>query len=159
MKIQDATLADAPILTKIAFSAKRHWNYPESYFTIWANELTISENYIQRNTVYKYSDEDKVIGFYSLVYNPDNFFAGKVFVEQGYWLEHIFILPQYHKRGIGRKLINHLLDIAKTKNIKEILIFVDPYAKGFYEKTGAIFAYNSKSSIPGRTIPVYKLKV
>lgn len=43
--------------------------------------------------------------------------------------------------------------------INSLLIFVDTYAKGFYKKTGANFKYYSKSSIPGRSISVYDLKI
>jgi hypothetical protein len=30
--------SDAPELTKIAFAAKRHWDYPEEWIDLWADE-------------------------------------------------------------------------------------------------------------------------
>lgn len=158
LQIVTADEQDAAILTDIAFSAKRHWPYPESYFNIWRQELTITQDYIASNTVYKILCNGTVAGFYSIVNNTRDFYSGEVFVQKGFWLEHIFISPEYHRRGMGRMLTDHAKQIAKGKGIDALLIFVDPFAKGFYDKIGADFLYDSKSSIPGRMIPVYRLK-
>jgi len=154
-----AFAGDAEVLTEIAFKAKKHWGYPESYFDVWKDELTISSGYISKNIVYCAEWDEKIIGFYSIVFNPENFLTGEIFVEQGYWLEHIFIRPDFHRQGIGRKLINHAKKIAKSKNIEKLYVFVDPFAKGFYDKIKANFSRNSASSIKGRNIPVYELAI
>lgn len=156
--IENANNADSSVLTAIAFSAKRHWNYPDNYFEIWRDELTISKDYIDQNIVFKAMYQDSTLGFYSIVENKSDFFSGEIFVQNGFWLEHIFIIPDFHKFGIGRILINHAKEISKNKGIDNLLIFVDPFAKGFYDKIGAEFLYDSKSSIPDRLIPVYELK-
>lgn len=158
LQITPAEKPDAEILTEIAFSAKRHWPYPESYFDIWQKELTITGNYITANIVYKILYDDIVSGFYSIVQNTQDFYSGEVFVQQGFWLEHIFIRPEYHHQGLGRILSGHAKQTAKSNGIDALLIFVDPYAREFYDKIGADFLYDSKSSIPGRIIPVYRLK-
>ena len=93
----------------------------------------------------------------SIVNNEKDFYSGEILVEKGYWMEHIFILPEFHKMGIGSKLIQHVKDICVEKGIQKLLIFVDPNAKGFYDSIGARFKYESKSSIPNRLIPVYEL--
>lgn len=159
MNIKAALPSDASIFTQIAFAAKRHWDYPEHYFEIWKDELTINQAYIRDNIVFKYVYNGEITGFYSIVFNPKGFITGEVYIEKGYWLEHIFILPKHHRKGFGTEMISHLKEYSTKKFINEILIFVDPYAKGFYEKVGATFTYNSKSSIPKRSIPVYKIKV
>ena len=145
-------------LTEVAFAAKRHWNYPEEYFDLWKNELTISEAYIRNHVVYSVRDDEKTVGFYSIVENPDEFYAGEVLVAKGWWLEHMFIIPKYHRRGIGRRMVAHVKERAAELEIAELRIFVDPFARGFYDRVGAVFLYDAKSSIPGRTIPVYLLK-
>ena len=61
--------------------------------------------------------------------------------------------------GIGALMINHAKQISRDLSIPDLLIFVDPYAKGFYDKVGAKYLYDSKSSIAGRMIPVYGLKI
>lgn len=159
IQITEAQEEDCATLTSIAFAAKRHWQYPESYYELWEDELTITKDYINRNIVYKAILANSIIAFYSIVEVKTNFNAGEVLVNKGFWLEHIFVLPKFHKMGVGRILIDHIKQTSKKKGIESLLIFVDPYARGFYDKVGAEYLYNSKSSIEGRIIPVYKLYV
>jgi len=41
IQIIEAQEEDCESLTTIAFAAKRHWQYPESYYELWEDELTI----------------------------------------------------------------------------------------------------------------------
>ena len=157
IQIKRATETDAERLTDISFAAKRYWNYPEQNYEIWRNELTVTSEYISTNTVYNVQLNGSVIGFYSIVEVKTEFMAGEVYVRAGFWMEHIFILPEYHKLGIGRLLVNHAKHTAKSLGADQLWIFVDPFAKGFYEKIGAKYQYDSKSSIDDRLIPVYTL--
>ena len=159
IQIRQAQPFESGLLTKISFAAKKHWNYPDNYYEIWRDELTITTDYINRNIVFEALYQDSVIGFYSIIENEADFYSGDTFVKKGFWLEHIFIKPEYHTSGIGVLLMNHAKQVSKYSGITELLIFVDPYAKGFYDKVGAEYLYESKSSIPGRMIPVYGLKI
>jgi maltose O-acetyltransferase len=158
IQISKAQNIDAEVLTEISFAAKRHWNYPDSYYDLWRDELTITKEYIQQNIVFEALYLDAVIGFYSITENGKDFYSGDTFVKKEFCLEHLFIKPQYHKLGIGGLMLNHAKQISRDLSIRDLLIFVDPYAKGFYDKVGATYLYESKSSIPGRMIPVYGLK-
>lgn len=157
IKILKAKASDAVILTDIAFTAKRFWKYPESYYVLWQEELSITPDYLRRNIVYRVEFQDRIVGFYSIVKVPEDIYSGEVLIRKGFWMEHIFILPQYHNLGLGTKLVEHARSICKKTDIKRLFIFVDPNTRGFYEKCGAEYCYDSKSSISGRTIPVYKL--
>lgn len=141
-------------LTQIAFAAKRHWQYPESWIDKWANELTISKDYIRYNQVFVAEMDSRIVGFYSIVFLQEEMMFGKIRMEQGYWLDHMFIMPEYHHEGIGGSMIQH---IQKSGMYPHMHIFVDPHATGFYEKMGAKFVRSSPSSIEGRDIPVYSL--
>ena len=157
--IRKAQPIDSELLTEISFAAKKHWNYPDNYYELWRDELTITKDYINHNIVFKAKYKDSVIGFYSIIENKEDFYSGDTFIKKGFWLEHIFIKPEYHKMGIGMLLINHAKQVSGELGISELLIFVDPYAKGFYDKVGAEYLFESKSSIPDRMIPVYGLKI
>jgi len=159
IQISKAQNNDAEVLTDISFAAKKHWNYPDSYYDLWRDELTITKEYIQQNIVFKALYMDVVIGFYSIIENKEDFHSGDTFVKKGFWLEHLFIKPEYHKLGIGTLMMNHAKQVSRDLGIPELFIFVDPYAKGFYDKVGAAYLYDSKSSIPGRMIPVYGLRI
>lgn len=154
-KIRIALPGEAEALTAIAFAAKRTWKYPESYFEIWKDELTITNGYINDNIVFVAENAKQVVGFYSIVTVVNDFMAGNVLVKKGFWLEHLFIEPSFQRKGIGCLLMKHALNYCKENWIDGLKIFVDPHAKGFYEKMGATFIENSPSSIEGRAIPVY----
>jgi maltose O-acetyltransferase len=154
--IRKAMPEDAKTLTDISFQAKRFWKYPEEYYKKWENELTITEDYIKCNIVYVALIKKSIVGYYSVIYNPKDQIFGKVLMKSGYWMEHIFIRPDYMKNKIGTKLIDHLKCLCKDFGIKKLTVFVDPNAKGFYEKTGATYKYMSDSNIENRKIPVFE---
>ena len=157
--IRKADVSDSTNLTNISFAAKRYWKYPESYYDAWKNELTIDENYILKNIVYVATFNGDPVGYYSVVENAQDVTVGSVFVEKGFWMEHIFITPEYINNGVGSYLINHMKSLCIDMNIDRIKIFVDPNASGFYEKVGAKFKYMSKSNIEGREIPVFEMSL
>ena len=159
IQIRQAQDIDSDLLTEISFTAKKYWNYPDNYYDLWRDELTITKEYINQNIVFNALYQDAVIGFYSIIENKADFYAGETFVKNGFWLEHLFIKPEFHKQGIGMLLINHAKQASKDMGISDLFIFVDPYAKGFYDKLGADYLYDSQSSIPNRMIPVYDLKI
>lgn len=157
--IRKADVSDSTDLTKISFAAKRYWKYPESYYDTWKSELTIDEKYILKNMVYVAIINDVPVGYYSIVENEQDITIGPVFVEKGFWMEHIFITPEYINHGVGTYLISHMKSLCIMMNICRVKIFVDPNASGFYEKVGAKFKYMSKSSIEGREIPVFEMNL
>lgn len=157
--IRKALMSDSVILTKISFAAKRVWNYPEAYFDIWRDELTISPEYLQHNTVYLAEVNDEIAGYYSIVHKKQDFHSGQVFVAAGYWLEHIFIKPSHIGQGIGSVLMGHARQVCIESEIDKLFIFSDPNSKGFYDKIGASFVGESPSNIEGRTVSLYELKI
>lgn len=102
---------------------------------------------------------EKIVGFYSLIEIHQDLEIRMVLIEKGTWLDHMFILPEFKGKGIGTKFTTHMKAYLSEKKVDKVLIFVDPNAKGFYEKLGAKFRRESDSSIPGRKIPVYEMKI
>jgi len=39
--IRQAQDFDSELLTDISFAAKKHWKYPDNYYDLWRDELTI----------------------------------------------------------------------------------------------------------------------
>ena len=159
LKIRYAQATDSTILTDISFRAKGHWDYPAEYIDRWRDELTITPEYIKSNTVFVGELEEKIVGFYSLINIQQDLRIRTILIEKGTWLDHMFILPKYIRKGIGTEFITHMIAHLTEKKVDKVLIFVDPKATGFYEKSGAIFRRESDSSIPGRKIPVYEIEL
>ena len=159
ISIRQAIISDAKELTRISFASKRYWNYSEEYFEIWKDELTISEEYIGKHLVYMAEDEETPIGYYSIVHIQQDYWTGQTLVMKGYWLEHMFIVPERIGQGIGSLLMNHIKKICQSLDCDKLFIFADPNARGFYDKMGAIYLKETPSSIPGRTVSVYALPI
>ena len=124
--IRRAKTEEAPSLTDIALAAKRHWGYPESWMEAWREDLTVTAEFIERNEVFAAVANDNPIGFYALVKS-----AGRM------ELDHLWILPEWIGKGVGRKLLIHALDRASAIGARQIEIVSDPNAEGFYRKLGA----------------------
>jgi len=159
LKIRHAKATDSTTLTDVSFGAKRHWNYPDEYMMRWTDELSITSSYIESNTVFVGELGEKIVGFYSLIEIQQDLEIRTVLIEKGTWLDHMFIHPEYIGKRIGTKFITHMKAYLSEKKVNKVLIYVDPNAKGFYEKFGAKFRRESDSSIPGRKIPVYEMKI
>ena len=59
--IRKALEEDGRELTRIAFAAKRYWNYPAEYYRIWEAELTVTPDYIRNNDVFLAADDAGMI--------------------------------------------------------------------------------------------------
>lgn len=153
MNIRGAKDMDFTRLTSISFQAKAHWPYPKDYFRIWEAELTITPDYIRKNIVFLAEVGGEIIGYYSLT-RPD---GQALLASDECYLDHIYVLPEYIGRNIGTSLFKHARGVAKQNGFRGMVAFVDPHAKGFYEKMKADFLYDAPSNIPGRKIPVFRI--
>ena len=64
--IRPALAPEAGMLTDIAFASKRHWQYPEGWIELWAEELTITTAYIRSHEVFCSCVSDEVAEWYAL---------------------------------------------------------------------------------------------
>lgn len=157
--IRSAKTEDSEALTTISFASKGYWKYPNEYFEIWKNELTISQDYIQGNDVFVYEDYGSIIGYYSIVNLEKDIEISGILINSGVWLEHMFIDPQYIGKGIGTKLFSHMREWCVATNIRKVGILADPNAKIFYEKMGCVYMREYPSTIRGRTTPFLQYNV
>ncbi len=151
--IKEAQVDEHRLLTEISFASKRYWDYPAYFFEIWEDELTLKRDYLIQNKVFTIRSEETIVGYYSLVELKNNLLVSDITLEAGHWLEHMFILPAYIGKGLGKKLFNHCIRICSSTNIEKIGILSDPNAKGFYLKMGCKFISDYPSTIAERTTP------
>lgn len=157
--IRPAASTDSAGLTEISFAAKRYWHYPDEYFAVWKDELTITPAYIQTNRVYVAETAGQIAAYFSLAEVKEDYRAGNVLVQQGLWLEHIFVRPEYISQGIGTRLITCLKSLCQSLAVDKVRIFSDPNAKGFYNKINARYMGETPSNIPGRNVSLYELDI
>lgn len=157
LRPREAVAADAELLTRLSFASKRYWAYPEEYYHVWRDELTITADYIDQNTVFVWECAGGPVGYYSLVFLVHDLDVGGIALPRGEWLEHMFILPVHIGRGIGRAMMEHVRGYCTGQGIRGLRALADPYARGFYEKMGFVFIRDYPSTIVGRTTPLMEI--
>ena len=70
--------------------------------------------------------EGVVAGFAAILPRPDG----------GAELDALFVEPHLWKRGIGRRLVNHVADVAREKAASFLHVIGNPHAEGFYVSCG-----------------------
>jgi GNAT superfamily N-acetyltransferase len=126
MQITQAKPEDAPVLTEIAFAAKRHWGYPERWIEHWHDALTITPDSVLKHETYAALVDGRIAGFYAL--------ARK---ERSLELLHLWVLPQAMGGGVGRSLFLHAVERTRALGFRELEIESDPNAEAFYLRLGA----------------------
>jgi predicted GNAT family N-acyltransferase len=58
------------------------------------------------------------------------------FLDQKAKFERIAVLPEYRKQGIGKKIMEFLVDYSKKKGAREAYMNAQVYASDFYVKCG-----------------------
>ena len=78
----------------------------------------------------------------------------------GWWLRHMWVLPEEIGTGLGGKLFLHACEIAETMGAEELNILSDPNSEEFYIHMGAERAGETEcKEIPGWTQPVLRIKL
>lgn len=149
--IRDASAADCARLTRIAREAKAHWEYPATWLAQWEATLTITPDFVHRHVVREAEVSGLPIGFHALVDGT------------GFWrLEHLWIQPAFHGRGVGRALFLDAVALIRGRRPGIMRIEAEPNAAGFYRRMGAIRVGAVPAPAPGapdRTLPLFELRV
>ena len=141
MNIRRATGADAPVLTRIAHAAKRHWGYGDDLIALWTADLTVTPPVIEADPVYCAVLGSDIVGFYALSRE------GAV-IE----LEHMWVDPGSMGTGVGARLFAHALEMARALGGRTLEIASDPNAEGFYLRMGARRVGSVPSKPAGREL-------
>ncbi|MFJ7700677.1 GNAT family N-acetyltransferase [Lysinibacillus fusiformis] len=149
MFFRRAQVADSKILSNLAYRSKAYWGYTEDFLQKCKDKdaLTVTKDYIEKNSVYLIETDNKVVAFYSFAINEKK-------------LDALFLDPDYIGKGLGKLIWNHLLNKAKELELREFTIDSDPHAEGFYLKMGAQNIGSTPSTVfPERSLPLMKVKV
>ena len=145
MQITRAVPGEAAELTRIAHAAKRHWGYPEEWIARWAPALTLTPEFITAHPTVVARLETEAVGF-----------AALTGLGRQLRLEHLWVLPAFMGRGIGRALFREMARLGHEASWSSLQIVSDPHAEGFYLRLGArrIGEVVSDPEGHGRSLPV-----
>lgn len=93
-----------------------------------------------------------VIGF---LYGKIDRTEDKGFKKPGYgYVMEFYVLPEYRRKGYGRRMFNHLEKYFKTNNVDKMYLTADPITgKPFWESMGFVCTYEIS---PDNNMPVYE---
>lgn len=144
-----ANISDAQTLTKFCIRSKNYWGYGEELMDLWREELTISEEYIQKNKVSKYIENEVITGFYAYSLESDTRVK----------LDFLFIDPEHIRKGIGSFLFNHFLNEIKDLGVTSVVLDADPNAEKFYANLGFKVIGQKPSSIKNRFLSIMEISI
>ncbi len=102
---------------------------------------------LMTNTVEKMkAEKDYIKGFTAI--NEENaiigyatcFFAYYTWIGKSFYMDDLYVKPEYRAQGIGTKLINSIIELAKKENCSKLRWQVSEWntpAIGFYKSLGA----------------------
>ena len=98
VRIRLAKPAEAEELTDIAWRSKGYWDYPSEVMSRFRGLLTIKQDFVEANPTYliEHDDTGEKLGFYALEKKNG-----------GWWLRHMWVLPEEIGTGLGGKLVLH----------------------------------------------------
>ena len=123
---------------------------------LWSKALTILPDYIERNSVALAEEDGKIAGYSSIIEEgPEEVLTvGTYRMEGGFYLDNLFVRPDYIGLGLGRALLAIALGRCRERGIHLLHVYSDPHAQGFYETIGAEYLGDLPTEISGRSLPI-----
>jgi ribosomal protein S18 acetylase RimI-like enzyme len=143
--IRCATPGESDALTDLAMKAKASWGYSQAFMDACRAELTITPAKMAAWAVWVAQVDQNIRGMIALSLGDDGGDAQ---------VEHFFVDPSCHARGIGTTLMTTLLESCQSRGVKVVALDADPNAEQIYGRLGFVTVGRSPSrSIPGRVLP------
>ena len=143
--VRPAGPAEAEVLTELVMRSKAHWGYSEEFMESCRVELTIHADEVVPARMTVAEAAGRVVAVATLEGEPPEAELGSLFVD-----------PDMIGKGVGRRLLQHMLEIARGMGVRTVVLDADPNAEPFYEAMGFIrVGVVPSGSIPGRTLNRY----
>jgi GNAT superfamily N-acetyltransferase len=146
--IRPAAADEGELLREIAIAAKASWGYDLARVREWAAMGDFSPAGLQRKDVFVASAGDDPVGWAATIR------CGNVV-----WLDDLWIEPAWMDKGVGSKLFDHAVNLARRSGAIRLEWETETNAIGFYEKMGGRYLREGELSIWGRVNPVMGLSL
>ena len=145
--IKRALPDQADLLSGIALASKAHWGYDDEFLTRFASVIGITPEYLRQNDVWVLEEAGELAGFYGLLDRGETC-----------ELDHLWLLPEFIGKGLGRVLFEHALVRAGELGARRLEWEAEPNAVGFYEQMGGRVVGETAGQL-GRPLPVMARQV
>ena len=122
MNLRRASIEDLKALNRLCVHSKSYWGYPAEWIARWKEELRLSEKDLTEQQVLLLEVEDQIAGFCAIHQQKER-----------YEITHLWLLPTFMGKGLGKTLLNEVLGRFVTTT-KPIWVLADPNAEEFYKK-------------------------
>lgn len=145
--IRAAEPHEADALTAIALRSKAHWGYPQELMDLWASDLAVDPAHCDGESTWLVTLDNVIAGF------------GEIEIEGDIArLDDLWIDPPSMKMGLGRLLLQQLMQNATDRGCTGMEFEAEPHAVGFYERMGAqVIGEQVSESVPGRVLPIMRI--
>ena len=72
------------------------------------------------------------------------------------WLASVFVAPEHRQKGIGKKLVLHVMNHAKNEGIKKLYLFTTD-RKDYYQRLG--WEVNSSTQYHGHEVTIMQISL
>jgi len=150
VNIRAARIDEASSLTRLCIRSKAGWGYDRAFMTQSLPALTVERTQVEAGDVWVAEDDNgTLVGVAALCRHDDS---------DTLEVDKLFVAPEHLRRGAGRLLMARLVEEARQRGAKRLVILSDPHAAAFYARVGARRLGDAPSdTIPGRTLPLYVL--
>lgn len=138
---REATLADVAALARLRIDFLKEVQSPETHLIDEEGLDKILQDYFA-----EYLSNGDFVAYLALVDNEIVSTSGLCFskIIPGFtlldgrvaYIMNIYTLPQWRKKGIGKQVFHHILEAAKTRNYKRVLLHATEDGRPVYEKFG-----------------------
>lgn len=138
-------------LSDLAVRSKAYWGYDGAFMAACRDELRVTAAHIDGPLgVWVIEVEGVAHGFHGL----EVLGGGRA------ELEFLFVDPEAIGTGLGRRLMEHAIAVARDAGMTELIIQGDPNAAAFYRSAGAVeIGRRPSASIPGRQLPLFRIEL
>jgi GNAT superfamily N-acetyltransferase len=126
-------------LREIAIAAKSYWGYDLGRVKEWAALGDFSPAGLRQKNVYAAAAERTPVGW-----------AAAVSQAEVWWLDDLWIAPDWMSKGIGRRLFTYAAEQGRAAGGRRMEWEAEPNALGFYERMGGRHLRDSEPSVWGR---------
>jgi len=125
VRIRPASPEEGWRLRELEIASKAYWGYPTELMERFAKVISMTPDYVREHEVWVVEEAGEIVGFYGLIH------YGEVCE-----LDHLWLLPPYIGKGLGRQLFEHALQRARVAGALRMEWQAEPNAIGFYKRMG-----------------------
>lgn len=150
LHLRPAEPDEAAALTALALAAKASWGYDADFMARCRDIMAISPEAVAQHPYYVIEDAmTELLGFYGF-----DFSDGLLTLD---WL---FVAPAMQGSGLGRRLFEHAVAVARASGFGSFQITSDPHAEAFYQHLGARRCGSAPSDLyADRFLPILRYEL